>query len=217
MLRFPSSLSKYFPFRSKSYWESRYRSGGTSGAGSYGRLAEYKATFINDFARKENIPNVVEFGSGDGNQCSLFEFREYAGVDVSREAVRKCRERFSGVEGWRFFHSSDPVVSTFRAPLVLSLDVIFHLVEDSVFDGYMRKLFRASEKFVLIYSSNYDSSPTARHVRHRKFTDWISHNSTAFKACGCWENPFPMNANSDPDQTSFAKFHLFRIREDDQC
>jgi hypothetical protein len=36
----------------------------------------------------------------------------------------------------------------FRAELGLSLEVIFHLVEDDVFDVYMRHLFASATRFV---------------------------------------------------------------------
>jgi hypothetical protein len=38
-------------FSSANYWERRYADGGTSGSGSYGRLAEFKATFLNAWHR----------------------------------------------------------------------------------------------------------------------------------------------------------------------
>lgn len=42
------TLSKNWSFpSSKEYWEQRYAGGGTSGAGSYGKLAEFKAEIIN--------------------------------------------------------------------------------------------------------------------------------------------------------------------------
>jgi hypothetical protein len=41
-----------------------------------------------------------------------------------------------------------------RFDLELSLDVIYHLVEDEVFDAYMRSLFAHAGRFVVIYSSN---------------------------------------------------------------
>ena len=47
---------------SADYWEARYRDGGNSGAGSYGRLALFKARFLNDFVRSENVQSVIEFG-----------------------------------------------------------------------------------------------------------------------------------------------------------
>ena len=55
-----------------SYWENRYKNNGNSGAGSYGRLAEFKADVINNFIAENKITSVIEFGCGDGNQLSLF-------------------------------------------------------------------------------------------------------------------------------------------------
>jgi hypothetical protein len=51
----PGSFLVYFRTRSDDfknssyYWDQRYRTGGNSGAGSYGRLAEFKACFMNAF------------------------------------------------------------------------------------------------------------------------------------------------------------------------
>ena len=45
---------------SADYWESRYRTGGTSGAGSYNRLAEFKARVLNEFVERNDIRSVVE-------------------------------------------------------------------------------------------------------------------------------------------------------------
>ena len=55
-------------FKSSKYWNERYKHGGNSGDGSYGHLAEYKAEIINDFIEENQIHNIIEFGSGDGNQ-----------------------------------------------------------------------------------------------------------------------------------------------------
>mgnify|MGYP005849048971 CR=1 FL=1 len=196
-------------FNSASYWESRYKNQGTSGAGSYGRLAQYKADVINKLAKDQNITQALEFGSGDGNQCSLFSFTKYTGVDVSWEVINRCRDRFSEVPEWLFYHISEPEVKTIQSPLVLSLDVIFHLVEDDIFDKYMHQIFRSSTQFALIYSSDSESPNSAKHVRHRKYSDWISRNRKDFRLIQSWENPFAMIKNSDPDQTSFAQFKLF--------
>src|SRR5258706_45661 len=76
------------------YWESRYVSGGTSGAGSYGVQAEYKASFLNSFVADNNVRTVVEFGCGDGNQLRLAAYPSYLGLDVSSKAVHMCIEAF---------------------------------------------------------------------------------------------------------------------------
>lgn len=208
--------NKIKSFASSSYWDNRYNTGGNSGAGSYGRLAKYKARTINELSSKYDIPEAIEFGSGDGNQCSQFSFEKYIGIDISHKAVSHCNELFEHRKKWNFFHYSDPIVKTFSSPLVLSLDVIFHLVEDTIFNEYMLNLFNASERLVLIYSSNHDEvSGGPEHVRHRKYTNWILENAREFKLVYSWENPFPFNKNSNPKETSFSEFKLFSCHEGD--
>jgi hypothetical protein len=51
-------------FSSGTYWESRYRSGGASGAGSLGRLARFKAGVINRFIQ----PIFSAFSAGYRNE-----------------------------------------------------------------------------------------------------------------------------------------------------
>src|SRR3989339_1402077 len=68
-----------------SFWEARYRSGGDSGLGSFGRLAQFKADVLNDFVRQAGIASIIEFGCGDGNQLRLAAYPSYVGLDVSRE------------------------------------------------------------------------------------------------------------------------------------
>lgn len=44
------------------YWETRYRTGGHSGAGAYGQLAAFKAEVFNMLVRELNVGSAVEFG-----------------------------------------------------------------------------------------------------------------------------------------------------------
>lgn len=39
--------------------------GNNSGAGSYGRLADFKAEIINQFVTENDVREVVEWGCGD--------------------------------------------------------------------------------------------------------------------------------------------------------
>jgi hypothetical protein len=69
-----------------------------------------------------------------------------------------------------------------HADLALSLDVVFHLVEDEVYEAYMHALFNAADRFVIIYASDRDEAPAfKRHVRWRKFTPWIESNAAGWK------------------------------------
>ena len=79
------------------YWEQRYSAGGTSGCGSYGKLAEFKAEVIKAIIKEHDIKSIIELGSGDGNQISItFDNPDisYLGFDVSKTAITMCMEKF---------------------------------------------------------------------------------------------------------------------------
>jgi SAM-dependent methyltransferase len=167
------------------YWERRYRAGGTSGAGSYGAQARYKADFLNALVLEEDAASVVELGCGDGNQLSLARYPRYLGLDVSETAVRACIERFADdpTKSFALYHPglfADPA-GFVRADIGLSLDVIYHLIEDDAFDRYMRDLFRSATRLVVIYATDADGRRRAAHVRHRTFSDWVGGNAPGRK------------------------------------
>jgi hypothetical protein len=169
----PAALEDAKPFSSKAYWSGRYAAGRTSGGGSYGKLAAFKAEVLNAFTRDKAIASVIEFGCGDGNQLKLADYPSYLGLDVSEDAVSMCRAAF-GHDTTKSFK----LLSEYRgegAELALSLDVIYHLVEDEVFADYMNVLFDAASRFVIVYSSDTDENEPGQavHVRHREFTRWV--------------------------------------------
>lgn len=189
---------------SAKYWENRYLSKGNSGSGSYGRLAGFKSKIINDFVLDNNIKEVIEFGCGDGNQLKLSNYPSYIGFDVSNKSIDICREKFSNDKGKIFLNIKD--FRNQKADLVLSLDVIYHLVEDDVFKNYMFDLFKASTKYVIIYSSNHDEYKT-EHVKHRIFTDWINENIKDFKIKDIIPNDYPYQEGVP--ETSYADFYIY--------
>jgi SAM-dependent methyltransferase len=163
---------------SAAYWERNYARGGTSGSGSYGGLARGKAAFLNAFVAARAVRSVTEFGCGDGHQLSLARYPRYLGLDVSPAAISLCRRRF-GTDLTKSFFRYDggcfvDNAGLFRADLALSLDVIYHLVEDEVFETYLTHLFGAGQRFVVIYATNAELSGTAPHVRHRRFTGLVA-------------------------------------------
>lgn len=191
---------------SHQYWENRYRFGGNSGAGSYNRLAEYKGSVINDFIVENNVESVIELGCGDGNQLGNFKVKNYVGFDVSKTAIHQCRKIYKNDASKQFYLMES--LGDIKADLVLSLDVIYHLVEDDVFVDYMEKLFSASNKYVIIYSSNTDKNfETAPHVKHRKFTTWIEQH-TSFHLMRHIPNKYPFDKEKK-GETTFADFYFF--------
>ncbi|MEX2404364.1 MAG: hypothetical protein WD625_09520, partial [Balneolales bacterium] len=73
------------------YWERRYNLGGSSGVGSYGELAELKASIINRVIQRGNSKSIIEYGCGDGNQLTLINCPSYIGFDVSEKAITHCK------------------------------------------------------------------------------------------------------------------------------
>ena len=189
---------------SADFWERRYHQGGNSGAGSYGRLARFKADFVNAFIARHRIGSVLDLGCGDGNQLSLLEVPDYVGVDVSPTVLAGCSARFPQ-------HRFVPYAAIARLPpaeLAMSLDVIFHLVEDAVFVDYIATLFSHATRFVLIYSSNAAAHWPAAHVRHRRFTDHVAATQPDWRLLSRVPNPFPYDPRQ-PGMTSFADFFVF--------
>ena len=193
---------------STKYWKDRYLNNGNSGAGSYNKLAEFKADVLNDFVASNNIDKVIEFGCGNGNQLQYFNFKSYVGYDVSEAAVSLCKDVFERRSDMEFF--TLPQSNYQKGDLVISLDVIYHLIEDEVFIEYMQLLFANSNRFVVIYSSNSNElEDSAPHVMHREFTKWIGENIDDFELISHIPNAYPFNPKKHR-KTSFADFFVYQ-------
>jgi len=171
---------------------------------------------INAFVREHGVRSVIEFGCGDGSQLSQASYPEYLGLDVSETVVAKCKKLFA----------SDPtktfaLMDDYRgevADLTLSLDVVYHLVEDDVFDDYMRKLFAGSVRYVIVYSSNTDmnANPDADadyrggYIRQREFTRWVQLHAPAWTLIEHIPNRYPYGG--DDREGSFADFYIYEKR-----
>ncbi|MGZ5374787.1 MAG: class I SAM-dependent methyltransferase, partial [Aeromicrobium sp.] len=193
------------------YWEKRYAEGGASGAGSIGRLAEFKAQVLNEFVQQHPIQTILELGCGDGSQLALARYPSYVGVDLSSTAVERCRRLFASDPTKCFFHASERDGYAGTYDLVLSLDVIFHLVEDEVYKRYMSDLQRYAGKYIIVYSSNYDDDPErpwALHVRHRKFSDDFDRLPEQWVLLKKIDNPYAFDPE-DKENTTFADFYFY--------
>ncbi len=119
----------------------------------------------------------------------------------------KCRELFKSDE-----HKSFRLMSEYhgeKADLALSLDVIYHLVEDNVFEQYMGMLFEASNRYVIIYSSNSDDNRgyEGTYIRHRKLTRWVQEHLQNWNLVENLPNRYPIRGTYRKD--SFAEFFIY--------
>lgn len=190
-----------------SYWQQRYEGGGNSGDGSYGQLAAFKAEVLNAAVADQGIDSVIEFGCGDGNQLAQARYPSYTGIDISAAAIALCRQRFAA-DATKRFETMDAYRGE-QADLALSLDVIYHLVEDATYEQYLDKLFRAARHRVIIYSSNFEQSPTPQvpHVRHHEFLTDVAQRFPDWSLEMRIPNRFPYRA--EDDRGSLADFYFF--------
>ena len=202
-------LQKKFPGSSK-FWIQEYNSGGNSGSGSYGELANFKAKILNNFVQKHTIDSVIEFGCGDGNQLSLAQYKSYIGLDIAPGAISLCLNRFSMDESKSFILFQPEYFKPggrITADLSLSLDVIYHLVEIEKYELHLRQLFESSKKWVIIYGNNSDSFFSEPYSKPREFTSWIEKNLKEWSLETIIKNEYPVNSGA---VSSWADFYIFR-------
>ena len=206
------------PFRTRDYWERRYASGKTSGPGSYGEQARFKATIVNDFVREHHVESIIEFGCGDGNQLLLAEYPRYIGLDVSPAALSICMEKFSDDLTKSFFlYDSLSFVDNarlFQADLALSLDVIYHLIEDAVFRTYMKHLFSSAKRFVIIYSCDFEdtSANWEEHNVPRKFSEYVTENFPRWRLTKKIDNIYPYDPSTG--KGSWSDFYIYALDQE---
>jgi hypothetical protein len=193
---------------SENYWQQRYADGGNSGPGSFGEIAQFKAKILNGFVTRYGVESIIEFGFGDGNQLSLSVYPDYLGFELSPRAVASCKQLFVSDPTKRFKLMDE--YDGEHADLALSIDVIFHITEDEIFDAYMCRIFDSARKFVIIYSSNCDEQTRfqAPHIKHRKFMDWIDRNRQEWKLIEHIPNKYPFTGI--PGEGSMADFYIFQ-------
>jgi 2-polyprenyl-3-methyl-5-hydroxy-6-metoxy-1,4-benzoquinol methylase len=197
-------------FNSSKYWEERYKNGGNSGQGSYNALAKFKASVINEFIQTNNIKSIIDYGVGDGNQLALINTSAiiYYGIDISETIIQMCKDKFKNNVTKQFFLVNEFDINT-KAELVLSCDVLYHLIEESVYYNYIYELFNRSSKYVIIYAKDANLNHTA-HVKFRKFTDYIKTSLKEFRLINHIPNKFPQNSiGHNNSTTSPSDFYMY--------
>ena len=112
----------------KTYWDSHYARGGTSGSGSIGIHREWKWQVITSFL--PHIDQVIDVGCGnlsfwEGRHC-----QNYIGIDISETIIRKNRTLRPE---WKFFISSaDHFLQGINSKCVFCFDLLFHIMDSII-------------------------------------------------------------------------------------
>lgn len=191
----------------KKFWTDRYSNFGngiftTSGYGSYGVLADYKANFLNTMFDIYGIKSVIDIGFGDGNQLSKLKVKDYTGFEIAQTAIDLCVKRFPDFK----FKTIDQYDGE-KADLSMSLDVIFHMTSDDLLNQHLDLLKKSSNRYIVIYGLDSDTPPIANvseHVRFNKFSDKMGE----FKLICHESNPHSWHGN--PENETWSDFYVFR-------
>ena len=153
------------------FWDSWYRKGRSSGAGSSGDERKLKIEFI-----KENcadVKSILDIGCGDfqvGKEiCEIFPEAKYVGLDISENRIERNCSKF---KQYRFEKMSDySSVSEFDAELILCIDVLFHQLDDSSYQELLQVLKTSSWKYLVL--TEYDDAMITVYngtdLKHRHF------------------------------------------------
>ncbi|GMI06423.1 hypothetical protein TrVE_jg8386 [Triparma verrucosa] len=161
---------------SSSHWENNYFHNGTSGEGSIGIEALWKASILDEWTSKMGVKSCTELGSGDGVTLSLTKnHKHYKGYDVSRTTALNLKDKFKGDDTKEFtWYDGSRLMNEVelrkgRSHMALSMEVIFHLVEDEVYITYLKNLFNLAVEYVVIMSSNCEEDIRLKGVLESAF------------------------------------------------
>lgn len=176
-LRIEMPINKNYKimFDLQSYWDNRYKTGGNSGAGSYGQEAQIKADYINEVIRKYSIQTIQEYGVGDGHNMSMYYgYKQFNGYDIAPHSIELCKTNLL-VNHAKCRFTSDITKVDKNADLALNLDVLLHQVEDKDYYDLLNLIFKANHMYILLYTPDREESPkSAAHVRYRKVQDDVA-------------------------------------------
>ena len=97
-------------------------------------MALFQVSIINNLVSKNNINTVIEWGSDDCNQLSLANYKNFIGFNASKTAIKIYKAKFKNDFTKTFIHITNNFINDKKADLSISLDVLYHLIEDNVFN-----------------------------------------------------------------------------------
>ncbi len=144
-------MSRPESYWNREYWDDRYRNGGKSGDGSYGKAMMQKVDWL---AALPGVWTISEIGCGDFNfgrhLTERLPFARYHGNDVSSEVIERNRKLY-GLPRVQFAQESVP-----PADLLLCVDVLFHIENDVEYEFLLDTLKQKWTRYLAVSAYEYD-------------------------------------------------------------
>ena len=194
------------------YWDNRYSTAVGAGAGSRGRLYEFKLRTVQRIVDEYKVGSVVDLGCGDGRQLKDLKVKKYRGLDISPKAIDLASEHAGKGRTYAILNE-DSAADGNIADMAISLDVLFHLPKGQ-YEAHLDELFRFAEKYVLIYAPN-ETGKDKPLRGHMFFSEFVKDVKARFgvEPIEVIKNEFPVVGKNPTANTSYCNFYLFEVKK----
>lgn len=151
--------------KEEAYWNARYAQGQTSGAGSYGEGLRRKLKALEAIP---DVSSVLEIGCGDFNfgKHVMFQYKlpmeHYTGYDISKVILERNRGFYPKCTWLNEFPNQG-------ADLLLCVDVLFHVLDDSTNEQLLDNLSKLWTKYLVVTGYEKEQTGLSQHLTGRKF------------------------------------------------
>ena len=156
------------------FWDTRYRGGADSGAGSRGSYRKWKWKIINSYVDVKT-KSVLDVGCGDLQFLKGRKFGSYLGFDISPYIIAKNQGQHPDLS----FKVKDVTVSDTDLPqfdVVFCMDLLFHIMDESGFVRLLENLNRWAGEWLFVI--NWSINPLGSNVtdgEYQHFRNLISY------------------------------------------
>lgn len=138
--------------KGKYYWNKRYSAGLNSGQGSIGELRKFKWDTI---LSKTTIKNksVLDYGCGDLSFWKDHihpEVKKYTGYDISEFIILNHKQKWLDIHPRVSFTHN--IVDVPKHDLVFCFDVLFHIIDENLFNYTLKNLISRAKDLLFIYT-----------------------------------------------------------------
>lgn len=195
------------------YWNERYKSGLGAGAGSRGRLYEFKLKTVQQFVDDLKVGSVLDLGCGDGSQLMSLNVKSYLGYDISDVAIDSAS--ILATEARVYSKMTERAAARRSiADMAISLDVLLHL-DEAAAKSHIKLLFHLAKRYVLIYAPNR-TGEGIRLAGHMHFWEFVPHIKEEYGLDPgvVVKNDYPVTGGNPTGNTSYCDFYLFDMKQD---